>query len=163
MGLEREKLDSSTIMDRDEYHRSIEPILSGKQALYAGTAGARDPEEINSHLQVVFEDVIAEPSSSHSCDSVWLWSHAGFELVKFLFYRLLTTVLAVPMAFLLGVVFALLSLLHIWLLTPAVRAVLVLLPSLRIVWRHFTDSFVSPFFTSVGRILSSVRVSALED
>ncbi|KAJ0069905.1 hypothetical protein NL108_016108, partial [Boleophthalmus pectinirostris] len=62
---------------------------------------------------VVFEDVIAEPSSTHSFDRVWIWSHAGFELVKFVFYRLLTTLLAVPLAFVLGLLFAILSLIHI--------------------------------------------------
>lgn len=64
--------------------------------------------------QVGFEDVIAEPLSSHSFDKVWIGSHAAFELVKFLFYRLLTTLLAVPMAFLLGLLFGLLSCIHIW-------------------------------------------------
>lgn len=64
--------------------------------------------------QVGFEDVIAEPISTHSFDRVWIGSHAAFELVKFIFYRLLTTLLAVPMAFILGVVFAVLSCVHIW-------------------------------------------------
>lgn len=64
--------------------------------------------------QVGFEDVIAEPISTHSFDRVWIGSHAAFELVKFIFYRLLTTLLAVPMAFVLGVVFGVLSCIHIW-------------------------------------------------
>lgn len=61
-----------------------------------------------------FEDVIAEPFSTHSFDKVWIGSHAVFELVKFMFYRLLSTLLAVPMAFVLGLVFAVLSCIHIW-------------------------------------------------
>lgn len=64
--------------------------------------------------QVGFEDVIAEPISAHSFDRVWIGSHAAFELVKFIFYRLLTTLLAVPMAFILGIVFGVLSCIHIW-------------------------------------------------
>lgn len=64
--------------------------------------------------QVGFEDVIAEPASAHSFDRVWIGSHAVFELVKFIFYRLLTTLLAVPVAFLLGVAFGALSCIHIW-------------------------------------------------
>lgn len=58
--------------------------------------------------------MIAEPASAHSFDRVWVGSHATFELVKFIFYRLLTTLLAVPVAFILGVVFAVLSCIHIW-------------------------------------------------
>lgn len=64
--------------------------------------------------QVGFEDVIAEPVSAHSFDRVWIGSHAAFELVKFLFYRLLSTLLAVPLAFVLGLLFGLLSCIHIW-------------------------------------------------
>lgn len=64
--------------------------------------------------QVGFEDLIAEPLSTHSFDRVWIGSHAVFELSKYVFYRVLTTLLAVPMAFLLGLVFGVLSCIHVW-------------------------------------------------
>lgn len=64
--------------------------------------------------QVGFEDVIAEPISTHSFDRVWIGSHAAFELVKFILYRLLSTLLAVPLAFVLGLLFGVLSCIHIW-------------------------------------------------
>ncbi|KAK7880920.1 hypothetical protein WMY93_032453 [Mugilogobius chulae] len=163
MGLEKEKLDSSIIMDEDEFNRSIEPILSGKRAPYADTFSARDPQDINAQLKVGFEDVIAEPSSSHSFDRVWVWSHAGFELVKWLFYRLLSTLLAVPMAFVLGVLFAVISLVHIWLVRPCIHTVFMLLPSIDVVWRSWTDSFVSPLMISARKIFSSVRVTTLRE
>ncbi|XP_072291647.1 caveolin-2 [Eucyclogobius newberryi] len=163
MGLEKEKLHGSLIMDQDEFHRCTEPVLSGRRAPHADAPGARDARGINAHLKVVFEDVIAEPDSSHSFDRVWVWSHAGFELAKFLFYRLLTALLAVPVAFLLGLLVALLSLVHIWLVMPCVHTVLMLLPSVKIVWRSLTDTFVSPLFTSAGKILSSIRATAVED
>lgn len=75
-----------------------------------------DPQRLFLFLppQVGFEDVIAEPVSAHSFDRVWIGSHAAFELVKFLFYRLLSTLLAVPLAFVLGLLFGLLSCIHIW-------------------------------------------------
>lgn len=53
MGLEKEKLDSSIIMDEDEFNRSIEPILSKKGKGDAATAAPdRDPHDINAHLKV---------------------------------------------------------------------------------------------------------------
>ena len=64
--------------------------------------------------QVGFEDVIAEPRSAHSLDRVWIGSHAVFEVAKYVFYRVLTTLLAVPMAFLLGLVFGVIACVHIW-------------------------------------------------
>ena len=64
--------------------------------------------------QVGFDDVIAEPRSTHSFDRVWIGSHAVFELAKYVFYRILSTLLAVPMAFLLGLLFGVISCIHIW-------------------------------------------------
>ncbi|XP_012994285.1 caveolin-2 [Esox lucius] len=157
MGLEKENYETSIIMDEDEFNRSIEPILSKEDKVYA-TLPDRDPNDINTHLKVGFDDVIAEPSSSHSFDRVWIGSHAVFELVKYVFYRILTTILAVPMAFLLGMIFAVISCIHIWVLMPAVRSFLMALPSIQVIWSSLTDTLVTPLFHSMGRCLASVHV-----
>ncbi|KAF1386428.1 hypothetical protein PFLUV_G00094740 [Perca fluviatilis] len=161
MGLEKEKSDCSIIMDEDEFNRSIEPILSKKGNVYTAEPD-RDPNDINAHLKVGFEDVIAEPISTHSFDKVWIGSHAAFELVKFIFYRLLTTLLAVPMAFILGLVFGVLSCIHIWLVMPVIESLMMLLPSVQVVWRSLTDMFITPLFHSIGKSLSSVQVKSTE-
>lgn len=149
-------------MDEDEFNRSIEPILSKKGKVYVEPPD-RDPNDINAHLKVGFEDVIAEPVSTHSFDRVWIGSHAVFELVKFLFYRVLTTVLAVPMAFVLGLLFGVLSCIHIWLVMPLIQSFMMLLPSVQVVWRSLMDMFVAPLFHSMGKTLSSVQVKTIED
>ena len=64
--------------------------------------------------QVGFEDVIAEPESTHSLDKVWICSHALFEISKYVIYKFLTVFLAIPLAFAAGILFATLSCLHIW-------------------------------------------------
>lgn len=76
--------------------------------------------------KVGFEDVIAEPESTRTVDGVWICSHATFEVVKLGLYRLLGSLLAVPLAFLLGLVFAVLSLIHIWYGILTVESVLFL-------------------------------------
>lgn len=58
--------------------------------------------------------MIAEPELTHSFDKVWICSHALFELSKYALYKLLSLLLAVPLALVLGIVFAVLSCLHIW-------------------------------------------------
>lgn len=55
MGLEKEKLESSIIMDEDEFSRSIEPILSKKAGLYP-SAPDRDPRDIHAHLKVTLRN-----------------------------------------------------------------------------------------------------------
>ncbi|XP_038136402.1 caveolin-2 [Cyprinodon tularosa] len=162
MGVEKEKLETSIIMDEDEFNRSIEPILSKKGEVYP-TAPDRDPNEINRHLKVSFEDVIGEPVSTHSFDKVWIGSHATFELVKFFFYRLLTTLLAVPMAFILGLIFGVLSCVHIWLVMPVIQSCMMLLPSAQKIWQSLTDIFVTPLFHSFGKCFSSIQVQILEN
>ncbi|XP_058500370.1 caveolin-2 [Solea solea] len=162
MGLEKERSDTSIIMDEDEFNRSIEPILSKKGNVYAAVQD-RDPNDINSKLKVGFDDIIAEPLSTHSFDRVWIGSHAVFELVKYVFYRLLTTLLAVPVAFILGVFFGILSCIHIWLVMPVIQSCIMLLPSVQIVWRSLMDTFVSPLYSSMGKSLSSVQVKITED
>ena len=57
MGLEKEKSDTSIIMDEDEFNRSIEPILSKKGKLYTA-APDRDPNDINAHLKVRSEQSV---------------------------------------------------------------------------------------------------------
>ncbi|XP_035645946.1 caveolin-2 [Oncorhynchus keta] len=157
MGLEKVNYETSIIMDEDEFNRSIEPILSKNDKVYAAIPD-RDPNDINAHLKVGFDDVIAEPSSSHSFDKVWIGSHAVFELVKYGFYLILTTILAVPMAFILGIVFGVFSCVHIWVLMPVVRSCLMALPSVQVVWSSLTDMLITPLFHSMGRCLSSVHV-----
>jgi len=51
MGLEKEKAETSVIMDEDEFNRSIEPILGKKPKVYSEVPD-RDPKDINSHLKV---------------------------------------------------------------------------------------------------------------
>ncbi|KAJ8381855.1 hypothetical protein SKAU_G00026330 [Synaphobranchus kaupii] len=157
MGLEKEKSETSVIMGEDEFSRSIDPFLARKEtALSSGPD--RDPRQINEHLKVGFDDVIGEPSSTHSFDKVWIGSHAAFELVKYVFYRLLTTLLAIPMSFVAGILFGILSCIHIWIVMPVLQSCVMALPSVKIIWRSMVDSFIAPVFHSMGRCLSSISI-----
>ncbi|XP_061085754.1 caveolin-2-like [Conger conger] len=162
MGFENEKSETSIILDEDEFNRSVEPILNKKNKAVTETAD-RDPQDINGNLKVNFEDIVGEPSAAHSFDQVWISSHAVFELVKYVLYRLLTTVLAIPLSFVAGIVFAVLSCVHIWVVMPLIRALLVVLPPVQTVWGSLTDTFVAPLFHSAGTCLSAVQVKVLED
>ncbi|KAL4226699.1 Caveolin-3 [Mactra antiquata] len=42
----------------------------------------RDPNNINDHLKVRFEDVLAEPEGIRSIDCIWKLSYYGFECVE---------------------------------------------------------------------------------
>nr|XP_033815067.1 caveolin-2 [Geotrypetes seraphini] len=160
MGLEK-KAEARIFMDEDDFSPSA-PGLSEKEKSF-DQAEDRDPNELNSHLKVAFEDVIAEPDSTHSFDKVWICGHALFELSKYLLYKLLTLLLAIPLAFLAGLVFAVLSCLHIWILMPFVKTCLMVLPSVQTIWKTMTDGFIAPLFKSMGRCFSSVSIRLDQD
>lgn len=64
MGLEKEKLDTSVIMDEDEFNRSIEPILSKKAEVYS-SAPDRDPHDINAQFQVILAEAPFHTAKQH--------------------------------------------------------------------------------------------------
>uniref|UniRef100_A0AC11AQ43 Caveolin 2 n=1 Tax=Ovis aries TaxID=9940 RepID=A0AC11AQ43_SHEEP len=113
--------------------------------------------------QVGFEDVIAEPVSTHSFDKVWICSHALFEMSKYVIYKFLTVFLAIPLAFAAGILFATLSCLHIWIIMPFVKTCLMVLPSVQTIWKSVTDVVIAPLCTSVGRSFSSVSLQLSHD
>ncbi|XP_046889884.1 caveolin-2 [Hypomesus transpacificus] len=162
MGVVKEKSETSIIMDEDEFNRSIEPILSKKEKIYFAPPD-RDPHCINAHLKVSFDDVIAEPSSAQSFDKIWIGSHAVFELTKYVFYKTLTAVFAIPMAIVAGIFFGVLSCIHIWVVMPLVQGYMVVLPSVQVVWRSLMDTFVAPLFLSMGRCMSSVQLKTTQN
>ncbi|XP_068132557.1 caveolin-2 [Hyperolius riggenbachi] len=156
MGLEKEKADARIFMDEEEFNRSTMPMLSEKT--YTANHHDRDPHNLNSHLKLGFEDVIAEPDTTHSFDKVWICSTALYEVSKYLIYKVLTVLLAIPLAFVIGLVFAILSCVHIWIVMPFVRTCLMVLPSVQAIWKGITDSLISPLFESMGRCFSTVSV-----
>lgn len=48
------------------------------------------------------------------------------------------------------------------LVMPATRSLLVLLPSLQLVWRSVTELFIAPLFLSLGKSLSSIHVRTVD-
>ncbi|XP_016057114.1 PREDICTED: caveolin-2 [Miniopterus natalensis] len=122
----------------------------------AGLVTGRSPRVL--FPQVDFEDVIAEPESTHSFDKVWICSHALFEVSKYVIYKFLTVFLAIPLAFAAGILFATLSCLHIWIIMPFVKTCLLVQPSVQTIWKSVTDVVIAPLCTSVGRIFSSVSL-----
>ncbi|XP_070183798.1 caveolin-2-like [Littorina saxatilis] len=50
----------------------------------------RDPNNINDHVKVAFEDVLAEPEGARSIDCVWICSHSCFEGSKSCCYSIMS-------------------------------------------------------------------------
>ncbi|KAL3852820.1 hypothetical protein ACJMK2_016435 [Sinanodonta woodiana] len=81
----------------------------------------RDPNDLNNHIKVCFEDCIAEPEGVRSIDCVWRNSYMCFNCGKNLCYKILTTCCGICIAFCWGCDFACTAFDHIWFLTPCMR------------------------------------------
>ncbi|KAM7121382.1 caveolin-2 [Molossus nigricans] len=162
MGLETEKADVQLFMDDDSYSHHTGIDYDDPEKL-ADSSPDRDPNRLNSHLKVDFEDVIAEPVSAHSFDKVWICSHALFEVSKYVIYKFLTVFLAIPLAFAAGILFATLGCLHIWIIMPFVKTCLLVQPSVQTIWKSVTDVVIAPLCTSIGRVFSSVSLQLSHD
>jgi len=81
----------------------------------------RDPNNLNDHVKVSFEDVLGEPEGAHSIDCVWKNSYKCFECSKGCCYKFMTFICGIPMALMLGCEFAAITFIHVWTFTPCMR------------------------------------------
>jgi hypothetical protein len=81
----------------------------------------RDPNSINEHIKVAWEDVIAEPDGAHSIDCVWSLAYKCFSGGLKICYMILTILFGVPYALYWGCLFACIAFQNIWIITPQVR------------------------------------------
>ncbi|KAG9260648.1 caveolin-2 [Astyanax mexicanus] len=140
------KTQLETVLEEEE-----DEDLASTQSDTRPLINERDPRQINECLKVSFEDVIAEPMTVRSGDRVWIWSNALFEVSRVWFYRIITVLLAVPVSIIAGILFAILSCLHIWLFTPCVKMVLINTGWLETLWSSILDIIILPFYQSVAK------------
>lgn len=109
-------------------------------------------------LQVDFEDVIAEPVGTYSFDGVWKVSYTTFTVSKYWCYRLLSTLLGVPLALLWGFLFACISFCHIWAVVPCIKSYLIEIQCISHIYSLCIRTFCNPLFAALGQVCSSIKV-----
>ncbi|XP_077981671.1 caveolin-1-like isoform X1 [Glandiceps talaboti] len=118
----------------------------------------RDPTRMNDLVKVQFEEVFAEPEGMHSFNTIWKYAFITFTGTKFWCYRITTAICAIPCAFCWGIEFACLTFWHVWYVVPYIKAWLICLYWLQRMWQIWISCFLDPFFDSVSRIFSNIRV-----
>merc|ERR1712154_570267 len=81
----------------------------------------RDPNNLNEHLQVMWDDIIGEPEGIKSTQCAWNCSYKCFRGTTRCCYFLLTTLFAPCLAFCSAINFASLAFQHIWCMGPCLR------------------------------------------
>ncbi|XP_035238853.1 caveolin-2-like [Anguilla anguilla] len=154
----REDSLEETQIKLDDVEIPLEDDVVSTQSDTRPLLNERDPRGVNECLKVSFEDVIAEPQSVRSTDKVWICSHTLFEVSRVWLYRIFTTLLAVPVSLISGILFAILTCLHIWLIMPCVQILLLNTRCPRTLWNSVLEVFISPLFRSIGKCCSAVGI-----
>merc|ERR1712154_478046 len=81
----------------------------------------RDPNSINPHLKVGWEDIFGEPDEIKSMDCVWKNSYKCFECWKSLCYTIMTFCCGICIAAEWGCEFAYIAFTHIWFVSPCFK------------------------------------------
>lgn len=83
--------------------------------------GNRDSNNVNVEINLDFSDVLAEPSAAIGFEWVWKLAFVVFSQTKSWFYKIFAALVAVPAALLWAIVFALVTVVYIWIVSPALR------------------------------------------
>merc|ERR1711876_132500 len=117
--------------------------------------GARDKDGINVEVDLDFSDVLAEPSSAHGFDPLWRLSFILFSNTKLWLYRLLSAILVLPLSLLWAVIFALFTILYVWVVRPVIKLVEVMFAVVKRVWVAALAATVEPLCASLGAFWSA--------
>ena len=87
----------------------------------------RDPNGLNENIQVNFDDIFGEPEGAHSADCIWQNSKKCFECGMKIRYQILTYCCAMCYALQWGCCFADITFMAIWIYTPSMRLLSIIL------------------------------------
>ncbi|MBN3302048.1 CAV2 protein, partial [Amia calva] len=75
----------------------------------------------------------------------------------------MSLLLAVPVSLITGILFAILSCLHIWCIMPCVQICLINMHSIKTIWGSVLDIAISPFFKSMGKCCNAINLRLARD
>ncbi|VDI48110.1 caveolin 3, partial [Mytilus galloprovincialis] len=120
------------------------------------TMGGRDPNELNGHIKVDFEDVLGEPDGAHSIDCVWIFSHKCYRFGLGCCYKLLTLLCGLCIALYWGCTFACLTFEHVWCWTPYMRCFAIFAGACQKFIGIIMNCCIAPFCETCGLFFSAV-------
>jgi len=119
----------------------------------------RDEKDINTEIDLGFNDVLAEPDTAQGFDGVWKLAYVVFTQTKLWLYRLVGAAVAIPAAIFWGVVFSMVTVFYVWCCSPALRLFDFGVYCFRRVWNGLIHATVEPVTSALGAIFSRVKVN----
>merc|ERR1711976_485198 len=118
----------------------------------------RDPQVLNVHTKVLFDEVLGEPEGVRSIDCTWRNSFKCFNGALSCCYKFLTVLCGLPLAFCWGCEFACTACYHVFYWTPMIRDTAIWCKGIEAMNRVCIEACCSPCMASLGRCLSMIRM-----
>ncbi|PAA46897.1 hypothetical protein BOX15_Mlig013541g4 [Macrostomum lignano] len=118
----------------------------------------RDPNQLNGHLKVAFEDVLGEPEHAHSIDCLWRNSYGCFTGGKNCCYKFVSVLSGLCIALCWGCTFAMVAFYNIWCITPCTKVFKIFIGVFREMWETFWDCCVGAKCKALGYCFSRIKV-----
>ncbi|XP_050461097.1 caveolin-3-like isoform X1 [Cataglyphis hispanica] len=131
---------------------------TGGESMGAAELEDRDPNNLNQHLQVMWDDVIGEPEGIRSPECGWRLSGHCFRLSRGCCYVLLSVLVAPVLALCFGFMFACLAFQHIWCVAPCLRVWKITCAAMRNFLAAVTHAIVRPVMESMGYLCHNIRI-----
>ncbi|KAK3796835.1 hypothetical protein RRG08_014997 [Elysia crispata] len=119
----------------------------------------RDPNNLNDHVRVCFDEVLGEPDGAHSINCVWNCAYKCFNCCKGCCYKLLTAICGIPLAMCWGCEFASITFWHVWFATPCMRAYMINCGCLQKFYGTCLQCYIQPLFEAYSYCFSNIRVT----
>jgi len=123
----------------------------------------RDPNHMNDHLKITFEEIFAEPHPTiFAFDPVWTTSYKVFRNTKLWCYRITTAIFAVPLSVIWGIWFALMACGHIWCCVPTIKTYEICCGCFKGFWMAYLDCCLRPLYEAAGYLFYNIRVRVIK-
>jgi len=119
----------------------------------------RDPNDLNDHIKVTFEDVLGEPDGAHSMDCVWRLSYRCFSGGRSCCYAFLTLICGIPLALCWGCQFACETFTHVWQYTPMLKMLQLNCGCCQKLFHTMVSCILGPICETCALCFSKVTVS----
>lgn len=158
---EKETIELSEKDDSKESEKKVKKTVKvkmpkGPNCFTVKTAGLnlnnRDEQDINTEIDIGFDDVLAEPRSAHGFAGMWKTAFVLFSQTKKWLYRLFSALIAIPLALIWAVIFAVVSVLYIWIGTPLLKLFEFGVYLVRRVWTGILSATLEPVCEAIGTI-----------
>ncbi|CAF0754580.1 unnamed protein product [Rotaria sp. Silwood1] len=124
------------------------------------TSDNRDPNGINRHLQLNFFNVIAEPDpSAYNFKFLHEIANKVYQYSKLFIYRLLTSLVGLPLMLAWGLIFGIYTFAMIWIAVPIRRLCQSVIAECGFYTQTMSDAIIAPIFRSLGQIYSNVHIT----